>query len=235
MIEKIILKDGIIQNHMLCGIPVKIAIVEPSGNHNVRTLIPLDTEAALGLTVHNTGNDAPSATDEMHAKYFQDVENADQSYVGAHLFVDADSITQVLPLNEVAYHAGDGKGDGNRKTVAMEVCESDNYIQCEENSKVLAACLLFTFPKWKLFKHQDWSGKYCPRKIIPYWDKYKKEVIEMSCDVKQLEPWKESIVKEASQNNLISDLNKWLNEVNEPMPAWAVLAVANNLFKQLKK
>jgi N-acetylmuramoyl-L-alanine amidase len=133
MIQKLNIVDGIIQDKFIDGIPVKLAIIEPSGNANVRILIPMTQ--IIGITNHNTGNSSPGATAESHAKYFQNVENADQNYVSAHLFVDCDCIIQILPLNEIAYHAGDGKGNGNYHTLSIEICENKNNEVAEDNAK----------------------------------------------------------------------------------------------------
>lgn len=156
--------NGIIQNDSVAGVPFKRSIIENVGLHNVRTGV-LMTET-LGATIHNTANTAPTAGDEMHAKWLANVEKADEQYLGVHLFVDEDSITQCLPLTEVTYHAGDGKGDGNRKTIGIEICENGNILKAENNAKKLIACLLKNHPEWKIYKHQDWSGKYCPRVIL---------------------------------------------------------------------
>jgi N-acetylmuramoyl-L-alanine amidase len=164
MINKLTILNGMIQDQFIDRIPVKLAIIEPSGNANVRTLIPMTK--IIGITNHNTGNSAVGATAQAHAEYFQNVENADEIYVSAHLFVDDESIIQILPLNEIAYHAGDGKGDGNYHTLSIEICENKNNEVAEENAKKLNAALLLTYGNLKLYKHQDWSGKFCPRVIL---------------------------------------------------------------------
>ncbi len=164
MLKSLTIIDGIIQDSEIDGIPVKIAIVQPKGKTNVRTLVKM--KEIIGITNHNTANTAPTAGDEAHARYLQNVENADSAYVSVHLFVDDDSITQCVPLDEFCYHAGDGNGDGNRKTIAIEICENRNYPQAEKNAQKLNAALLLTYPRLKVFKHQDWSGKFCPRRIL---------------------------------------------------------------------
>ncbi len=164
MIKPLTIVDGIIQDKSIDGIPIKVQIVNPRGLRNVRTLIPMDDP--IGGTIHNTGNRAISAGDEMHANWLQNVENADRLYISPHIFVDHDSITLVIPLNEVGYHAGDGKGDGNYRTIGIEICENVNIEKAEENAKKLCAALMMTFKNFKLFKHQDWSGKYCPHIIL---------------------------------------------------------------------
>ena len=164
MLKPLTVIDGIIQDKEIDGIRVNIAIVQPKGLPNVRTMTKM--REVIGITNHNTANTAPTAGDEAHARYLQNVENADSSYISVHLFVDDDSITQCVPLDEFCYHAGDGNGDGNRKTIAIEICENRNYEKAEENAQKLNAALLLTYPHLKVFKHQDWSGKFCPRKIL---------------------------------------------------------------------
>ena len=164
MIKPLTITQGIIRDSEIDGIPIKIDIVQPKGLPNVRTMTKM--REVIGITNHNTANTAPTAGDEAHARYLQNVENADTAYVSVHLFVDDDSITQCIPLDEVCYHAGDGSGDGNRKTIAIEICENRNYEKAELNAQKLNAALLLTYPNLKIFKHQDWSGKFCPRKIL---------------------------------------------------------------------
>ena len=164
MIKPLTITQGIIRDSEIDGIPIKIDIVQPKGLPNVRTMTKM--REVIGITNQNTANTAPTAGDEAHARYLQNVENADTAYVSVHLFVDDDSITQCIPLDEVCYHAGDGSGDGNRKTIAIEICENRNYEKAELNAQKLNAALLLTYPNLKIFKHQDWSGKFCPRKIL---------------------------------------------------------------------
>ncbi len=187
MIKSLTIIHGIIQDKKIGGIPIKLAIVQPRGKANVRTLIKM--KEVIGITNHNTANTAPTAGDEAHARYLQNVENADSAYVSVHFFVDEDSITQCVPLDEFCYHAGDGNGDGNRKTIAIEICENRNYEKAEENAQKLNAALLLTYPQLKIFKHQDWSGKFCPRKILARpngWAEFTAGIVKLVEDAKQL-------------------------------------------------
>lgn len=188
MLKSLTIIDGIIQDEEIDGIPIKIAIVRPKGKANVRTLVKM--KEVIGITNHNTANTAPTAGDEAHARYLQNVENADSSYISVHLFVDDDSITQCVPLDEFCYHAGDGNGDGNRKTIAIEICENRNYEKAEENAQKLNAALLLTYPQLKIFKHQDWSGKFCPRKILARpngWAEFTAGIAKLVEDAKKAE------------------------------------------------
>lgn len=201
MIKALTIANGIIQNKEIDGIPVKLAIVQPRGARNVRTLIKM--KKIIGITNHNTANTAPTAGDEQHAKYLQNVENADTQYVSVHLFVDEDSITQCIPLDESCYHAGDGNGDGNRKTIGIEICENGDTAKTELNAQKLNAALLMTYPHLKIFKHQDWSGKFCPRVILGRggWNDFKAGIY--------------NLVGNAKNNTVPNEVSDWAKEAAE--------------------
>lgn len=156
--EKLIVKNGIIQNKTIGGVPVRIDIVEPYGDNNVRTLIKLDDRHRF--TVHETGNFNKGATASMHTKYFQNLENADETYLGAHIFVDEDEILQVLPLNEVAYHAGDS--EGNNTSIGIEMAVNGDVEATRENTKKLGIAYLLAYPDTLFYRHYDWNEKWCP-------------------------------------------------------------------------
>ncbi len=117
------------------------------------------------ITIHNTYNDA-SASNE--AKY----HNSNNNQVSFHIAVDDMEAIEVVPLNRNAWHCGDGQGNGNRKSIGIEICYSKSggikYIKAEENAVNLTAKLLHE-RKWgieRVKKHQDWNGKYCPHRIL---------------------------------------------------------------------
>jgi len=70
---------------------------------------------AVGLAVHETAT--PGATDENESRYFH---NADRQ-ASAHCFVDWDSVTWLIPENEVAWHAG---ATANHRFISMEICHA---------------------------------------------------------------------------------------------------------------
>lgn len=175
------IQNGVLQGDQLAGIPLERHIISKSGQvANVRTGLAM--EGPYGVTLHNTGNNNLTADARNHAAWLAQVEKEDQLYVGAHFFTDAHRIVQTLPINEVAWHAGDGaKGQGNRRTIAIEICETRPYAQGEAHALRLAAELLKAFPQAKLFKHQDFTGKYCPRVILSEgrWESVKERVENM--------------------------------------------------------
>lgn len=117
------------------------------------------------ITIHNTANDA-TALNEI--AYMTRNDNA-TSY---HVAVDDIHAVQAIPFNRNAWHCGDGQGNGNRKSIGVEICYSksggDKYKKAEENAIEYVAHVLkqkgwgIDRVKW----HRDWSGKNCPHRIF---------------------------------------------------------------------
>ena len=93
------------------------------------------------ITIHNTGNSRLGANDKMHTDYVDNV----YGYVSWHLTIDGEEIYQELPFDESSWNAGDGNtGTGNRQSIAIEICEVNNYEKALENAisviKFLMSC-----------------------------------------------------------------------------------------------
>lgn len=162
------LVDNVCNDKEVNGIPFSAKIVSPKGAANARTLKKLRSKSYI--VVHNTGNTASSAGDEAHANYIQNVENADTSYVSWHITVDCDSATQHLPFDEVGFHAGDGKGDGNYASIGIEIAENKNYEQAEQNAIRIICALMkkFNISVDNVLPHRFFATnkKLCPHKIL---------------------------------------------------------------------
>ena len=200
--------QGIIQEKYLKTCPFKVKLVTMKGQANVRTGIFM---VAKGITIHNTGNNMPTATALAHANWLVTVEEAEKDYIGAHFFVDDSQIVQVLPINEVAWHAGDGQGRGNMTTIAIEICEVGNILQAEENALLLIGYLRQHLGKLPIYKHQDWTGKYCPRVLLSTgrWKSFEERAIKMTYEDKESikeatspSPWAREAVAWAIQGDL---------------------------------
>lgn len=117
------------------------------------------------LTIHSTANPKSKAAGERGW-----LTNPSNDVTASfHLAVDEGGAVECIPLNEVAWHAGDGgSGTGNRKSIGMEICESGDRTKTLNNAISLAAKILRErgWDASKLKKHQDWSGKVCPRILI---------------------------------------------------------------------
>ncbi len=115
----------------------------------------------LYITVHSTGN--PASTAKNEATYV--CYNSDRT-ASFHAVVDDKGVYEVLPFNEVAWHAGDGgKGTGNRKSVGVEICESGDRKKAVDNAIEYIASLMkkLNIDMNHIRQHYDWTKKDCPR------------------------------------------------------------------------
>lgn len=127
----------------------------------------------LYITVHNTANTAKGANAASHAAFVK----RSSTGVSWHYTVDDSVIYQHLPLNENGWHAGDGRGTGNMKSIGIEICENadGNFEKAVENAQWLIRQLMTEqgIPLANVVPHKRWSGKQCPRKLLNRWDSFK--------------------------------------------------------------
>jgi len=138
------------------------------------------------VVVHDTGNSKAGATAEMHDRYITNLNNDSAStYISWHYTVDDSEIIQHLPLDEVAYHAGDGStvfgdiwnsttygktdciGGGNRNGIGIETCvdQGSDYTETMRKTAKLVAELLIQYDLNidRVKQHWHFSGKNCPQ------------------------------------------------------------------------
>lgn len=137
----------------------------------------------IGVTVHNTDWISVAGGTTPAEQYTRATVNGNMRDTRVHYYVDNVCAWQNLPLTLSGWHAADGSGNGNRRTIAIECIMSSAYNdkdkKSEDNCAKLAAALL---KKYKLginalYTHNHWySGKYCPAYILPHWDKFKAKV-----------------------------------------------------------
>ena len=121
----------------------------------------------IGITVHNTANDA-SARNEIAYMTNNDYETS------FHYAVDDKEAVQGLPLDRNGWHASDGNGTGNRKTIAIEICYSKSggarFDKAEENAAELIAslCKEYGWTINNVKRHYDYAPnkKYCPHRTM---------------------------------------------------------------------
>lgn len=137
----------------------------------------------VGITVHNTDKISVSGT-TMSEQYTRATYNGNMGDVRVHFYVDDKEAWQNLPLESAGWHAADGNGDGNMKTIAIE-CIMDGSgsaasKKAEDNCARLVAWLLdkYKLPDSAIYSHNHWySPKYCPAYILPHWEEFKKKCI----------------------------------------------------------
>ena len=128
------------------------------------------------ISVHNTANDA-SAMSEISYMLGNPYE------VSFHFAVDDYRAVQGLDEDRNGWHAGDGNGTGNRKSIGIEICYSksggDKFTKAENNAVELIVHLLKKYG-WgidRVKKHQDWSNKKCPHRTLDLgWDRFLKMI-----------------------------------------------------------
>lgn len=162
------MKNGVLESGELRGVEVVIDLI-PLSNKYAR---PQHNMAPTSITIHETGNTSKGADAKSHTDYVDNVK----SYVSWHFSVDDKGIYQELPINENAWHAGDGgSGQGNRTSIAIEICVNSDgdFGKAKENAKALVQYLMKETGIEDIYPHKHWSGKYCPRNILnDGWDKF---------------------------------------------------------------
>lgn len=143
------------------------------------------------IVIHYTANDGD--TDYANAKYFQN-PNLKAS---AHFFCDDDSITQTVPITNIAYHCGGNKykySDGgkyykivtNTNSIGIEICDTqrngtyDMSVATERNVISLVKALMqdFNIPIENVVRHYDVTGKHCPSYFVDdaKWEQFKNKI-----------------------------------------------------------
>ncbi len=122
-----------------------------------------------GITVHNTSNWNKGANAIAHANLLRGSWKS--NYTSWHYVIDDTRAVRCIPENEVAWCAGDGRGDGNMKTINIEICDNSdgNILQATENAAELCAQILQRYgvsnASAYLYQHNHWTGKDCPYDI----------------------------------------------------------------------
>ena len=150
-----------------------ISHIPKSAPHNRRPGITMTPEY---ITIHSTGN--PTSTAQNERGWLTNPANDRQA--SWHIVIDEKEAIEAMPLNEVAWHAGNATG--NRTSIGIEICESGNRQKTLANAVKLVAKMLKE-RGWginKLRRHYDWSRKICPRIMADSnwagWEQFKKDV-----------------------------------------------------------
>ncbi len=206
MINKMVFEDGILVKY---NKSFNVDLI-PKSN---RTSRPQNKLIPRHITIHNTGNKGASA--KANSDY---VDNA-TGYVSWHFTIGNGIVFQELPITENAWAAGDGsKGEGNRKSIHLEIAEVPGaYETAVQFIKDLMNYLDFTTDN--IYPHKHWSGKQCPRLILPKWDKFIEELKES-----EFPKWQEDLISWGMEVGLIKDYHK----PNEVIEMWTLLAILKN-------
>ena len=152
--------------------PVEVRLIPAKQTHQ-RTGLALTPAYS---TWHDTDNKAKGANAESHARWMAEGcpdNNGNPTDTSWHFTVDDGKAIQHIPLNEVAWHAGDGyNGPGNRTSIAIEECVNSDRdaAKTRRNAAELHAFLIKALKLQggtvnALVQHNRWSGKDCPAEI----------------------------------------------------------------------
>lgn len=155
----------------------------------------------IGVTIHNTDWIATASGTTPAEQYTRATVNGNMQDVRVHYYVDNVCAWQNLPLTLSGWHAADGSGNGNRRTIAIECIMSSAYNaadrKSEDNAARLAAALLRQYGLGidQLYTHTHWlnvrdgrsgsvdqlntmhnSYKMCPLYILPHWVAFRAKV-----------------------------------------------------------
>ena len=114
------------------------------------------------ITIHSAAN--PNSTAKNERAWLDNPSNTrDASW---HYVVDETMIIQGIPEREEAWHSG--KQEGNRYSIGIEICESQDRRKTLERAAEFVAEKLREYD-WgieRIKKHYDWTGKNCPRILL---------------------------------------------------------------------
>lgn len=111
------------------------------------------------ITIHSTAN--PNSTARNERNWLMNTSN--NRTASWHLAVDDKECIEAIPLNEKAWHSGTKLG--NDTSIGIEICESGNRAKTIQNAVDVTVALLKErgWGVLRLRKHNDWTGKNCPR------------------------------------------------------------------------
>ena len=185
----------------LGGVTVKEYLLTRHNPNHIDMPTAQLTGKVLGVTIHNTDRIKTAAGTTPAEQYTRATVNGNMKTVRVHYYVDSTCAWQNLPLSLSGWHAADGSGNGNRRTIAIECIMNGSGDaadkQAEENAARLAAALLKQHGLGinHLYTHTHWlnvrdgrngavdqlntmhnSYKMCPAYILPHWAEFKKKV-----------------------------------------------------------
>ena len=185
----------------LGGVTVKEYLLTKHNPNHIDMPTAQLTGKVLGVTIHNTDRIKTAAGTTPAEQYTRATVNGNMKTVRVHYYVDSTCAWQNLPLSLSGWHAADGNGNGNRRTIAIECIMNGNGDaadkRAEENAVRLAAALLKQYGLGinHLYTHTHWlnvrdgrngtvdqlntmhnSYKMCPAYILPHWVEFKKKV-----------------------------------------------------------
>lgn len=185
----------------LGGVTVKEYLLTKHNPNRIDMPTAQLTGKVLGVTIHNTNRIKTASGTTPAEQYTRATVNGNMKTVRVHYYVDNTCAWQNLPYSLSGWHAADGNGNGNRRTIAIECIMNGSGDaadkRAEDNAARLAAALLKQYGLGidHLYTHTYWlnvrdgkrgtvdqlntmhnSYKMCPAYILPHWAAFKAKV-----------------------------------------------------------
>lgn len=111
---------------VLLTISNEYLLTKHNPNHIDMPSVSIDGKV-IGVTVHNTDWISVASGTTPAEQYTRAPVNGNMKDVRVHYYVDNVCAWQNLPLSLSGWHAADGSGNGNRRTVSIECIMSSAY------------------------------------------------------------------------------------------------------------
>jgi len=123
------------------------------------------TNPINSITVHQTGNTDRGANAQMHANL---QSNGNSRAASWHIQVDDHEAIQSFPYTAKTWHAGDYTGNQESISVELAINSDGDYNKTLENGAQVVRYLMdkFNLDISDVYRHYDWSGKWCPAQIM---------------------------------------------------------------------
>lgn len=133
----------------------------------------IKNDGVKGVVMHYTAS--PGASAQNIRNYFNGTIINEKRYASAHYAVDKNEIIQMLPDNEVAYHAHDRsrcyvdafKPNANFTSIGVEMCIERDWTLHPDTVKNAIELVRYLSGKYgfgasRIYRHYDVTGKNCP-------------------------------------------------------------------------
>lgn len=215
-------------------------------NYKADRKLSKGTGEVKGITIHNT-TDLKNVDEDAEQYTRATYPNQNMNDARVHYYIDDVNAWQNLREDEVGWHAGDGLGEGNETTIAIEIIMdgsgSKEDIKAEDNGALLAAILLVRHNLTidKMYPHKKWSGKQCPLYILPHWEDFKKKVIKNIEIIRQqssnnntiIKDWKYQGLDILAERGIVEDSAYWQNKMSDNITVGEIMGILGKTLKKI--
>lgn len=178
------------------------------------------------ITIHNTDDIAEAkGTNDAEQYTRATYPNQNMGDARVHYFIDETDCWQNLREDEVGWHAGDGRGNGNETSIGIEIIMSGNGkkadTDAEDRGALLAAILLnrHGLKIDRMVPHKHWSGKNCPIYILPHWELF---VAKVEAHLAKIQGKVTATANSVNKGDIVSISSDAVYYNGKDVPDWVV-------------